>query len=260
VNFSTTGIWDFSKGNTVKSTFVIENGCLRNVEVKNNKYCIKRRVKGQVTWEELYPQPDDDTVVILSRYYATLKSDPDFKKRVSYFVKKNDSGISSIALYEYQGNHQSLAASHGNRRGEKHFVRTHPRTFDKIKERMKEQIPRDIYRELKKDDSMTGARDTRLISNVKYNEKRKSANKRNQANVADDILEVLGMINEHPFVQTIIHNKEQVPSIICYTQDQITDLQHFLTHGYKQPVGIDRTFNLGNFYVMTLVYKNQRVV
>ncbi|KAL3865802.1 hypothetical protein ACJMK2_043153 [Sinanodonta woodiana] len=118
-----------------------------------------------------------------------------------------------------------------------------------------------IYRELKKDDSMTSTLDTTVISNFKYNESMKSANKRrNQANVADDMLEVLGMINIHPYVQTIIHNKDQVPSIICYTPDQITDLQHFFIYGNKQPVGLDRTFILGNFYLTTLVYKNQRVV
>ncbi|KAL3837128.1 hypothetical protein ACJMK2_022509 [Sinanodonta woodiana] len=126
---------------------------------------------------------------------------------------------------------------------------------------MKEQITRDIYCELKKDDSMTSAHDTRVISNFKYNANMKSANKRrNQANVADDMLEVLGMINIHPYVQTIIHNNDQVPSIISYTPDQITDLEHFLTNGNKQPVCLDETFNLGNFYVITLVYKYQRVV
>ncbi|KAL3837129.1 hypothetical protein ACJMK2_022510 [Sinanodonta woodiana] len=52
------------KCNTVKSTFVIENGYLRNVEVKNNKCCIKRRIKGQVTWEELNLQPDEENVTL----------------------------------------------------------------------------------------------------------------------------------------------------------------------------------------------------
>ncbi|KAL3876976.1 hypothetical protein ACJMK2_034747 [Sinanodonta woodiana] len=93
------------------------------------------------------------------------------------------------------------------------------------------------------------------------NEKMQSANKRrSQANVADDTLEVLRMMNEHPFVQTMVHNKDQVPSFICYTSDQITDMQHFLTYGNRQPVVKDRTFNLENVYVTAMVYKNQRVV
>lgn len=36
------GVWDCSKGNTVKSTFVIENKYdLKSVEYKNQKYCVK---------------------------------------------------------------------------------------------------------------------------------------------------------------------------------------------------------------------------
>ena len=108
---------------------------------------------------------------------------------------------------------------------------------------------------------MNCARDFRVIKNLKYQEKKKEKIARsNRMNVADEILEVLGMVNEHPYVQSIIHNKDQVPNIICYTNQQILDLRHFVKNAAKQQIGIDRTFNLGNYYVTTLVYKNQRVV
>ena len=68
------------------------------------------------------------------------------------------------------------------------------------------------------------------------------------------------MINEHPYVQTIVHNKDQVPSVICYTADQMPDLRHFLKNDKSEPLGIERTFNLGSCYVTTIVYKNQGVV
>ena len=76
-------------------------------------------------------------------------------------------------------------------------------------------------------------------------------------NVADELLQVLAMMNDHPFVQQVIHRKDQVPAIICYTQDQITDLKHFLSLKTDLPIGVDRTFNLGTFFVTTLVYKNK---
>jgi hypothetical protein len=44
--------------------------------------------------------------------------------------------------------------------------------------------------------------------------------------VADEILEVISMLSTHPYVQTIIHNNDQVPAIICYTDEQMKD---FLT-------------------------------
>ena len=82
----------------------------------------------------------------------------------------------------------------------------------------------------------------------------------NRLNIANETLEVLGMVNDHPFVQFIIHNKDQVPNVICHTNEQIIDLKHFVRISKHQAIGIDRTFNLGNYYVTTLVYKNQRVV
>ena len=65
------------------------------------------------------------------------------------------------------------------------------------------------------------------MKNVKYEQKRKEKTERvNRLNIADEILEVLGMDNDHQFVQTIIHNKDQVPNVICYTNEQIIDLKH----------------------------------
>ncbi|KAL3876375.1 hypothetical protein ACJMK2_034227 [Sinanodonta woodiana] len=105
---------------------------------------------------------------------------------------------------------------------------------------------------------MNCARNFRVIRNQKYNaRKREKINCTRNNNVADEILDVLGMLNEHPYVQTVIHNRLQVTSIICYTKEQIMDLKHFLTNTKNQLIGIDRTFGLGNLYVTLLVYKNQ---
>ena len=53
----------------------------------------------------------------------------------------------------------------------------------------------------------------------------------NRLNIADEILEVLGMVNELPFVQTVIHNKDQVPNGICCTTEQLPS-----THGQMGPI------------------------
>ena len=92
---------------------------------------------------------------------------------------------------------------------------------------------------------------------MKYEEKKKERVARpNRLNVADEILHVLGMVNDNPFVQTINHNKDQVPNIILYTNEQILDLKHFAKYAKNQQIGIDRTLNLGTYYVTTLAYKN----
>jgi ribosomal protein S8 len=104
--------------------------------------------------------------------------------------------------------------------------------------------------------SVEAPKDTKQIKNAKYREKKKTTQPRN--NIADEILAVLSMMNEHPFVQQVIHKKGQVPSIICHTEDQMVDFKHFLSR-QGGTVGVDRTFNLGHFFVTTLVYKNHRV-
>ena len=83
--------------------------------------------------------------------------------------------------------------------------------------------------------------------------------RRKQHSPETTILAVLSMMNEHPFVQPVINKKGQVPSIICHTEDQLVDFKHFLSR-QGGTVGVDRTFNLGHFFVTILVYKNHRVV
>ena len=78
--------------------------------------------------------------------------------------------------------------------------------------------------------------------------------------MADELLNVIAMLNNDEFVAEIIHTRDQGPLvIICYTDQQITDLGSFLTNEYGV-VGIGRTFNLGKCFVTTLVYKSHKVV
>ena len=181
---------------------------------------------------------------------------------MSYFVRKTDNRLGNIAVFEYKGKQPGANIPHGNARSKEEFVRKNPKTFDKIQQKIKNnQQPREIFADLKHDDSLTCPRDFGVIRSKKNKDKKKEQRTiTTTSNIADEILDVIGMINEHPYVQTIVHNKDQVPSVICYTADQMTDLRHFLKNDKSEPLGIDRTFNLGSFYVTTIVYKNQRVV
>ena len=49
------------------------------------------------------------------------------------------------------------------------------------------------------------------------------------------------------------------PSVICYTDDQLKDLQQFLKSDKVHILGVDRTFNLGAVFVTNFVYKNTKV-
>lgn len=251
--FDDCGVWATQKGNTVKSYYHLVNENLAYCELKKEELCVRKRNNGKTSWVPLDPQPRPENVVVLSRYYATLKADPTFQKRVTFVYKAAKESLSNVALYEYQGIQPN----------QNKFRRTNPKTVDKIKEKVLkfDKIPREIFADIKREDSLNCARDFAVVKNIKYEEKRKEKQSRsNRVNIADEILDVLGMVNDHPFVQTIIHNKDQVPNIILYTEEQILDLKHFIKNAKNQQIGIDRTFNLGNYYVTTLVYKNQRII
>jgi len=130
--------------------------------------------------------------------------------------------------------------------------------LQQIKTEVQTKRSKDFYLQMNRDNSLLAPKDTKQIRNANYREKKTTQPVYNN-NIADEILQVLSMMNTHPFVQQVIHTKGQVPSIICYTDHQMTDLKHYLHKADNPIVGVDRTFNLGSFFVTSLVYKNHRV-
>ena len=102
----------------------------------------------------------------MSKYYASLKENPNFQKHVTYIYKAADESLGNIAVFEYKGEQPSTTS----------FIRTNPKTVDKIKTQLATKKPKEIYAALKRDDPMTCARDFRVVKNVKYEQKRKEKN------------------------------------------------------------------------------------
>jgi hypothetical protein len=65
----------------------------------------------------------------------------------------------------------------------------------------------------------------------------------NSVDVADEVLEVLKMLNENDFVQKVEHTKGQIPSIILYNKEQMIDFKKCITNNDEPRVVIDRTFS-----------------
>ena len=111
-------------------------------------------------------------------------------------------------------------------------------------EKNPDEAPRKIYKKYL-DESDNEPRDSKQIRNLKYRMKvADTIDKRLGSNIADEVLEVIQMKDSHPFVQSIGHLKDQVPTVICYTADQMKDFKQFIKSGVGR-LGIDRTFNLG---------------
>jgi hypothetical protein len=107
--------------------------------------------------------------------------------------------------------------------------------------------------QLQNDTSINQHRDTKQVRNLNHRETKKRKVTSHQHNVADEILQVIDMVDTHEFVQEIVHTKQRVPSIICYTNEHLQDMKNCTT-SKSGKLGIDRTFNVGQFYVTTIVF------
>ena len=97
-------------------------------------------------------------------------------------------------------------------------------------------------------------RDIKQIKNRKYIAK-KSDRHHHSNNQADHIQMVMNMLSSHSFVQQIIQDKNCSPSVTLYTNEMLQDMKSILKHHPETIIGVDRTFNLGEVYITTTVYK-----
>jgi hypothetical protein len=81
-------------------------------------------------------------------------------------------------------------------------------------------------------------------------------------NVADNIQHVMNIMHGHPFIRELVQRQKELPSVILYTDDQMKDLKKMSRHTGDFPpiIGVDRTFNVGQWYVTTLVYQHPHLV
>jgi hypothetical protein len=73
-------------------------------------------------------------------------------------------------------------------------------------------------------DEAIAPRDLQQLHDLKYRTEGKSATN-NGNNVADDILNVLSMAKDHPFIQKVEQFKNNVSSIILYNYEQTVILK-----------------------------------
>ena len=253
------GVWDTKLGRTVVTYFVRnENNSLTSLRLKNGEYSTKKIINGNTTYPKIDPQPSLGNVIRLSRYYCTLKRCKDYKRRISRIVGNN------LVLVEYIGAYTEIIAPHGNAmHQDSAYVRTNPKVLERIADLTEYTMPRLTYKKMTLDDSSTAARDFKQVRNVKYQKQLKNEKVKiegNKANLADEVLECATLVNSNDFVQQVRMKKGKMPNFICFTEHQKQDLKFFLAQRSRYVLGIDRTFNLGCYYVTAIAYKNLRVV
>lgn len=253
------GVWDASSGASPKSYYLMhDNGDLSMMFLRKGIFCIKKQVQRKVEYIPLNPQPEMDKVVVIHRYYTTLKVDKLYKKRVTWL---GEGGLqSSLAVAEYVGKFPGLAP-HGNARQPTEYLRTPDIVMKEISDMTDKHKPHQIYNKLKqKYDEVTRPTGLQQIyDKQKYEKSKERQQSGHTNNIADQIKHIENMVSEGDnFVRSIIRNNKKPPCIILYTDEQITDLKNLCCSG-QTVLGIDKTFMLCKMHVTVTCYKQMTV-
>ena len=125
-----------------------------------------------------------------------------------------------------------------------------------IKEAVRDKDPQAAYRSLKRDLPVDDQpNNVQQVKNVKYNEsrRRRGTTAAKRGNAADHI-QVIEQFEEepdsHPFARCVV---------IMYIDEQLQDIRRFCCCapiGETTVLGVDKTFNLGQFHVTVTSFKN----
>ena len=218
-----------------------------------------RKTKDGVSWVE--PFDKQQKVLELHQYYAKLKRDESYQRRISYI---NDA---SVFVVEFLGIFPITTKPHGNStKSSSEYVRTHPKTLIQIQERCRnsKMKPRGVYQEFNLDackDDNDKPRNRKQVENVARRMVEVSGTSTN--NIADEMITLCSRLTEDDFVQVVHFAKGHTPCVFMYTDQQIGDLR--IACGKDTPpelrsvLAIDRTFNFSSLYVTLTVYKQKKV-
>ena len=92
--------------------------------------------------------------------------------------------------------------------------------IDKTSQERLVKKPRQVYKEMVLKDEANAPKSMQQLRALKYLNDQKN-NSYSGSNVADEVLEILKMLNENDFVQKVEHTNGQIPSIILYNKEQM---------------------------------------
>ena len=104
----------------MKTYFVLDgdNG-LKFVNLREGRYCSLKRQSGIKVDEEIEPQPSDENLVMMARYYTTLKR-----------LELSSNKKSSYTIVEYIGKYREEIEPHGNPKHQDTMYTRTPFTWD----------------------------------------------------------------------------------------------------------------------------------
>ena len=118
----------------------------------------------------LDPQPLENDLFLLRRYYTTLKRCPTYKRRISW-LEKVPSSVTPPTCYcvEYTGTYPKDVSAHGNAKSaRREYVRTQPQVLQQVKDLVKVAKPKNVYMTMTLVDPSHAPRDIKQVQNAKY--------------------------------------------------------------------------------------------
>lgn len=189
---------------------------------------------------------------ILCKYYHPDKG-TGFQKR-AYMLPNKENGI--IVIHYVGSMENVIHTAHGNRKSKRHLL--HKKTAKSVLETAKSDLlkaPRRIYQNLLSAEChpdltpVLQPRDTKQIQNVLQRERRKKLKSN------DDILGIYQLDDE---LSGYISNMRLLPNFMVILCDPLS-LDNLKKANSLSPCTLhyDTTFNLGDFYLSVITYRNQ---
>lgn len=100
--------------------------------LRDKVYCYEKFVAGKRKYIAYNPQPTPPEVIVVNRYYTSLKSNHDIRKRVTWIDDNHENRSSHLVVVEYLGE-GITKLPHGNaKKKTEPYIRTAQKTLDAI--------------------------------------------------------------------------------------------------------------------------------
>ena len=251
--------------------FTTVSNKLTSVKLHNDEYVTEKRIDKKKQYIPLVPQPQKQDVLEVHRLYQNLEASPagpyQYRRRVTWLENippYMQDLPDKTAIIEYIGDFPKRKC-HGNSKDEERcckYVRTKPQVAKTLKTLLLQDSVKNVERKMNMevDNDYDKQRNEKQLRNIRH------AINKNQGstagtNAADNIIKVEELVKNSTFVKSVKHMEGlHHPVVTLYTAQQITDIKRFCCRENGTVLSIDKTYNLGEFFVTPTVYKDLSVV
>lgn len=210
----------------------------------NNKLGKKQQIFDRKTLKH-------DQKMVVKTYYTHAKY-RDFKRETIYISSKHVEYVNSamIVIYHFSGEeHEIIPNPHGNSHKSHGFTAVKKSIIRNIKEKTMHMSNREA---LETHIREQGGRANIAIEKLPNEHHLKSASSKRKASFFSDVVQ---WTEDNPHICRLVTLHPE-PVIVLATEQHPKDLECFHCHDNSEPITIDPTFNLGNFYVTPITYRN----